>query len=896
MERDLRGELQAALGDAYTLERELGGGGMSRVFVARDRGLDRLVVIKVLLPELAAGVNVDRFRREIQLAARLQHPHIVPLLAAGEAAGLPYFTMPFVEGESLAALLARTGELPVRDAVRLLRDVATALAYAHAQGVVHRDIKPDNVLISGGSAVVTDFGVAKALSQSATANGGPQLTGLGITIGTPAYMAPEQAAADPMIDPRSDLYSYGAMAYEALSGQPPFTGRSTAALLAAQVAERPEPVARRRESLPPALAALVMQCLEKRPADRPQLANEIVAALDAIPTSATTAGIAPALSPTGETALARRSRWFRFIPAAVGLAGAALLALRIFYWHGTPRDPHATGTTMLVVLPFKNEGAASDQYFADGLTEAISNRLAGVHGLAVIDPRSADQYRGTHATIKEIGRELSVQYALEGTVRWATDADGQRKVEISPTLVRTDDATTRLVPGPYVVVPADLFQVQTDVATKVAQALDVALTNSDSAALAERPTGNPDAYDAYMRGRSDDKRLEESGQLSPPVLVDAMAQYERAIQLDPKFALAWSKLAEDRMVWALLDQADTARVTAITAAMDTAVRIDPKLPEAHKARADYLSRFLNDDADAYDEYVRAQAGRPNDAELLADLGKAQLDHGRVDVGLATLAKAVHLDPRSEDVLEAAGDAAFKYRRYTDAEAYADRLIALAPTVWAGYGMKIDIAALGFGDTATARQLMDAARQTHFPELTLRVLWTAQNLGPSYRREIEALTLAQLRPEQLFDTVNYYGVKMSCYNDDHETAAARAYADSALRFLDRHHLTGPFEESVHMFRAAAYGVRRDRGPALRDVAAVEQYAARLDNPNGEQAGSIAEGLAFVHLMLGDTTEAITELQRVLTLPTGESAAFLRVVPDLEPLHGNAAFQRMLAAAH
>jgi len=301
---DLREQLQSTLGAAYVLERELGGGGMSRVFLAQDRSLERLIVIKVLLPELAAGMSVDRFRREILLAAKLQHPHIVPVHAAGESHGLPYFTMPYVDGEALRARLARDGELPVSDTLRILRDVASALHYAHSRGVVHRDIKPDNVLLSSGVAVVTDFGVAKALTVSAsTAHSGSSSsssTSTGLALGTPTYMAPEQATADPSMDHRVDIYAFGIMAYEMLTGQPPFTNRSPQAVLAAHVTEEPEPVERRRPTVPPQLCALIARCLEKHPADRPQSAGEIMQALDAM---ATPSG---GMLPTGTVRVARR--------------------------------------------------------------------------------------------------------------------------------------------------------------------------------------------------------------------------------------------------------------------------------------------------------------------------------------------------------------------------------------------------------------------------------------------------------------------------------------------------------------------------------------------------------------------------------------------------------------
>ena len=285
MSEQIRDQLQATLGSAYTLERELGGGGMSRVFVAEETALRRKVVVKVLPPELTAGVNVERFNREILLAAKLQHPHIVPVLTAGETNGLPYYTMPLVEGESLRARLARGGALGITEVVGLLRDVARALAYAHERGIVHRDIKPDNVLITGGSATVTDFGIAKAISASRTAGTGATLTQVGTSIGTPTYMSPEQAAGDPDADHRSDIYSFGCMAYELLAGQPPFTDKTPRKLLAAHMGEKPKAVTDFRPDVPSALADLVMRCLAKEADDRPQHASDLVHVLETVTSS-----------------------------------------------------------------------------------------------------------------------------------------------------------------------------------------------------------------------------------------------------------------------------------------------------------------------------------------------------------------------------------------------------------------------------------------------------------------------------------------------------------------------------------------------------------------------------------------------------------------------------------
>jgi len=331
---ELHEKLAAALSGTFTLERELGGGGMSRVFLAHENALGRRVVIKVLSPDLAAGVSGDRFHREILLLAKLQHPHIVPVHTVGETLGLPYFTMPFVEGESLRTRIARDGELPIPEAVRLLRDVAGALAYAHSQGVIHRDIKPDNVLLSAGSAVVADFGVAKAISDATTTANLSTLTSTGMALGTPAYMAPEQAVGDASMDHRVDIYAFGVMAYEMLTGRAPFPGRSAQATLAAHVTEMPEPLQRLRPSVPAALSALVMRCLEKHAADRPGTAADVIHALDAMatPVSGSTPTLAtPVARMSAATPASRRAphpmRGPLLGAVAVGLVALALIAV-----------------------------------------------------------------------------------------------------------------------------------------------------------------------------------------------------------------------------------------------------------------------------------------------------------------------------------------------------------------------------------------------------------------------------------------------------------------------------------------------------------------------------------------------------------------------------------------
>ena len=355
----LEAELQARLGAAYTVERELGGGGMSRVFLAHDTALGRKVVVKVLLPELTGGVNAERFNREVLLAARLQHPHIVPVITAGEMNGLPWYIMPYVEGESLRQKLAREGELPITEAVRLLREVTDALAYAHEQGVVHRDIKPDNVMVSRGHALVTDFGVAKAVSDS---GGGSNVTSVGIALGTPAYMAPEQAAADPHVDHRADIYALGALAYEMLAGRPPFMGATAQALLIAHITQAPEPITTHRPSVPPVLASLVSRCLEKRAADRWQKATDMLPHLDAVLTP--TSGSAPITEAKALATALRRTTPSRVVAGFAAATVAVLLLVwaldRIIGFPGWVLP--AAGALMLAGLPIMLVAARREQH------------------------------------------------------------------------------------------------------------------------------------------------------------------------------------------------------------------------------------------------------------------------------------------------------------------------------------------------------------------------------------------------------------------------------------------------------------------------------------------------------------------------------------------------------
>jgi serine/threonine protein kinase/TolB-like protein/Tfp pilus assembly protein PilF len=655
----LRDELQRTLGGAYTLERELGGGGMSSVFVARDNALGRTVVVKVLPYELAATVSVDRFKREIMLSAALQHPHIVPVLSAGEtgsddkdASGqrLPFFIMPFVEGESLRARLSR-GPLSVREAVSILKDVSRALVYAHGRGIIHRDIKPDNILLSGGSATVTDFGVAKAITASRE-GARPQpptrsgtITMVGTSIGTPAYMAPEQAAGDPNTDHRADLYALGIVGYEMLVGTPPFHGRAPQQLLAAQLTEPPPPIASRRYDVPGALATLIMRLLEKDPSKRPRAAAEVARALeDPAVVSGTFISAAPP----------KKSQPKRVVWA---LAGAGILASVAaggawFTNHRAPAStagnvaaPAAVASKSVAVMPLVNISRdTSDAYFAAGMTAEITNALSRIPGLRVASGNESAA-RDKAATPTDIGKSLNVNMVLFGTVQ-----RDKSRLRVTARLVNSADGFT-IWSDMFERDSKDVFKVQDDISNAIVAAISPELSAAATAAApvatvaaaapaANHGTSDLQAYDLYLRGRYFFEKRGEAG------LRRALDYFQQAADKDSMFARAYAGIAN---VYALLPLYANVRVDSLMPlalkAINRSVGLDSTLAEAFASRASLLQASWRW-PEAERDYLRALKLDPNYAAAHQWLGEMLLLNGRTADGMSRLKRATELDPLS----------------------------------------------------------------------------------------------------------------------------------------------------------------------------------------------------------------------------------------------------------
>jgi serine/threonine-protein kinase len=879
---DLPDRLAEALKDRYTLQRELGRGGMATVYLATDVKHERLVALKVLKPELAAVLGPDRFLHEVKTTAQLTHPHILPLHDSGNADGFLYYVMPYVEGESLRDRLRREKQLPVDDALQISREVADALSYAHAHGVIHRDVKPENILLESGHAVVADFGIARAVDQA----GGDKLTGTGIALGTPMYMSPEQAAGSRDLDGRSDLYSLACVLYEMLAGQPPFTGPTVESMIHQHLSAEPPNITTIRPAVPAHVAATLQRSLAKTPADRFNPVALFAEALGPRTSAAMTSAQVPSAA-SGP----RRLSWERIVLlgiAAVVVIVAAVVAGRRTR-SGSPA-PAATGTherTAIAVLPFQNLSAEGPhRYFAGGLHDELLTQLAKVATLRVIGRTSVLTYEGSTKRLREIGEELAVGSLVEGSVQVVGD-----RLRVNVQLIDPVTEAHRWAER-YDRTLDDAFAVQSDIAQRIVEAVGATLGGTERAAIAEAPTANADAYRLYLQGLEYSRRpgyLRRNWEI-------AQDFYERAVALDATFALAHAALSDihGRMTWFRYDPLPE-RLVRQRESAETALRLAPDLPQAHIAMGLVHYRGRRDWQAALQEFRIALEGLPNNAELWWWIGYTQRRLGNWDEALAALDEVVALDPRNANAHWDLGAGTLLFlRRYQEAVEWESKALALAPDVagidvyrgwtWVVWQGRLD--SLG------------AALDRSRPEAELGFLGSvgAQRARLLFwgRKPDSVLALLRRTPQPVLDGQDFYLPTALYAAWAHQLrgdgVAARTSFDSARVLLDSVVSVLPDDWRVHAARGLALAGLGSRQEALREARWLPQ--SKVYREDVYQATSLAEERARILAGIGDADAALAEIERLLAGPSELSVHVLRLDPRWDPIRNDPRFQALL----
>ncbi|MHC4092957.1 MAG: protein kinase domain-containing protein, partial [Planctomycetota bacterium] len=686
---DVIDRFKTALAGRYAIEREIGAGGMGTVYLAEDLKHRRQVALKIVRPELAAAVGMERFLREIDVTARLVHPHILPLFDSGQAEGLLYYAMPFVDGESLRDRLDREKQLSVTDALQIAREVATGLSHAHGHDVVHRDIKPENILLSGGTAVITDFGIARAMTMA----GGTQLTEVGTAVGTAAYMSPEQVAGEQGIDGRSDLYSLGCVLFEMLAGSPPYTGSTVEGILRQHIAAELPSITVLRPSVPAKVVRIIARTLAKTPADRHDSADVLAEDLR------------QAVSGESETrvqwvaeARAGKRRLGAAIGAIVVVVVVPLLVIAGWVVFGSgPATSSAYTEQVVLINPFTVLSSGDDEPVGDGLSEEIRNRLSSVADLAVLGRTTSLEVSRAGMTLEEVRGQFGVDYVLEGTVQITTDTAGTRQLRVIPSLINAETGSQEWSTS-YSSPLDEVLDLHPEIAEGVMRALGVTPAASALDAVTGRITTSSEAHSHFQAGEMS-LRMRWFGGMG-----DAENAFTQAVALDSSFALAHARLAFTLAFQSRIGGREV-RLPSALAAARRALELDPDLPEGYLAMATYHYECCRNFDSAFVYARLAEAALPNDVFVLGIMGALYKRSGDWERAAQTAARAAEIDPLSLGPLEEAVLTHTYLRLYDEAERYADRVIALRPLDISGYRSKAEILIRRLADVAAASAVM-----------------------------------------------------------------------------------------------------------------------------------------------------------------------------------------------
>ncbi len=866
--------------------RELGRGGFAVVYLAQDLRHDRPVALKILHAEVAASVGAERFEREIKLAARLQHPHIMGVFDSGQVDGRLWFCMPYIEGESLRDKLTRERQLPLADALGIAREVADALDYAHKHGVIHRDIKPENVLLSGRHAMVADFGIARALAPTEDA-----LTQTGMAVGTTGYMSPEQATGDTSLDARSDVFALGCVLYEMLVGEPPFTGPNAQSVIARMLTEEPRSIRVTRAGVSEALDAIVHRALAKSPADRYQSTGEFGDALAAIAANPVS-GIVSAAAPVAATVAARVAATGPSmpVPARRRSPTAAIFALGLFIGLGglfawRYSQGAAANGRGLAVLPFENMGAAEDAYFADGITEEVRGKLAAIPGLRVTARTSSNQYKGTKKAPTVVGGELGVQYLLTGTIQMAVDASGHKRVRVTPELIKVSDGSTKWQ-QPFDAVLSDVFTVQSAIATQVAAALDVTLASAVKENVKARPTQNLEAYQEYLLGEKATESMLRSDGRS---LAEGKVHYERAVALDTTFGVAWSRVAFVAVLGFSVNPTEELARQADDAAK-RAMRFAPDHPQARRAYSRYLNVVKKDYAAALAQLDTGLIRSPNDVDLLAAASSMSALLSRWDEAVDRAKRAYALDQRNANAADQVGRMLHAVKRFAEADEYYGRSLALSPGNIA-IGEDRVINRVSMGDLAAAKAAVrDLLKQADTTEVAAyfalyqEMQWV---LDEPLLRKITQMTSANFRNNR-----QQWALKVGrTWLLLGDSAKGRAYGDTSRIAAEAQLANYPDNAQLHELRGRALALMGRKVEAIQE--AEFSFKARETALDASTGPYVRYQVARILVQAGAYDRALDIIEPLLTTNYADiTPAWLRLEPVFWPLKGNARFEKLV----
>lgn len=872
-----RDALATALADRFRIDRELGRGGFAVVYLAQDLRHDRPVALKMLHADVAASVGAERFEREVRLAARLQHPHILGVFDSGQVEGRLWFSMPFIEGESLRDKLKKEPQLPVADAIGIAREVADALDYAHQHGVIHRDIKPENILLSGRHAMVADFGIARALAE-----GDSTLTQTGVAIGTAGYMSPEQASGERALDARSDVFALGCVLYEMLAGEPPFSGPNARSVIARMLTEEPRSLHTTRAGVSETVEAVVRQAMAKAPADRFQTAAAFGEALHAL--SATSAsGVVSVAAPTPAAMPATSAPARRRTPVTAIFALGLFIGLGgLFAWRYSRTG--ATDARGLAVLPFENMGATEDGYFADGVTEEIRGKLAAIPGLRVTARTSSRQYKGTKETPTTVGSELGVQYLLTGTIQVAVDGTGRKRVRVTPELIKVSDGSTTWQ-QPFDAVLSDVFTVQSEIATLVASALNVTLAAAVQENVNARPTKNLDAYREFLLG---EKATESMARSDGRSLAEGKAHYERAVALDTAFGVAWSRVA---MVAASAFSVNPTEESARLAedAAKRAMRFAPDHPQVRRAYSRNLRIITKNYAAALAQLDTGLMRSPNDVDLLASASIMSALLSRWDEAVERAKRAYALDQRNANAADQVGRMLHAVRRHPEADEYYAKALVLSP---GNIGIAEDrvINHMSMGDpkaaTADVRETLKMADTTELAAyfaLFQEMQWV---LDESLQRRITQMTPAQFRNNR-----QQWALKVGrTWLLLGDSVKGRAYGDSSRIVAEAQLANYPDDAQLHELRGRALALMGRNAEAIKEAEfSLKARETALDATTGPY---VRYQVARILVQAGAFDRALDIIEPLLTTNYSDlTPAWLRLEPVFRPLKGNARFEKL-----